>query len=234
MPLRDSLWWPNRRGLRCFLVTIALLLTAAVPGLAQLSPPNLAAIDSSSVGRAPYSRMHTLLEKTLFQVDVATLDVWVEDEIAVRLETLVGGERYSQPIADSASELVMSSQDAFIRIGFLRDVSLDQFLDAAAANLKRVLEAGLVTEADFDIISAGMPVWYAFLEERGIRDGDVMRYRIRGDTLRTQFLAVEGELMLDQTDVGPERRRSVLGSYFVRGSDFREGLVKSLFGEHSH
>jgi hypothetical protein len=58
-----------------------------------------------------------------------------------------------------------------------------------------------------------------------------MRYRIRGDTLRTQFLSLEGKLLMDQTDVGPERRRSVLGSYFVRKSDFREGLIKSLFGE---
>jgi hypothetical protein len=40
---------------------------------------------------------------------------------------------------------------------------------------------------------------------------------------------VSGELLLDQTDAGSSPRLSVLGSYFVRGSEFREGLIGSLF-----
>jgi len=174
--------------------------------------------------------MHTVLEKTLLKVDVVNLDVWLGDEAAARLEDLISGQSYSDEISDSVGEIAIRSQGAFIRVEFLRNVSLEQFLDGAADNLKRVLKAGVLTEAEYEMISAGMPVWYAFLEERGIRDGDLMRYRIRGDTLTTQFLSVEGGLLMDQTDVGPERRRSVLGSYFVRKSDFREGLVKSLFG----
>jgi hypothetical protein len=67
------------------------------------------------------------------------------------------------------------------------------------------------------------------LEERGIYDGDRIVYRIHGDALRTQFIAVSGELLLDQTDAGTAPRLSVLGSYFVRGSEFREGLIGSLF-----
>lgn len=179
----------------------------------------------------PYSRMHTTLEKTLLKVDVVNLDVWLGDEAAAGLEGIVSGERYSKELADSVADIAMRSRDVFIRVEFLRNVNLGQFLDGADDNLKRTLKAGVITEADYEMISAGMPVWYSFLEERGIRDGDVMRYRIRGDTLRTQFMSVEGELLMDQTDVGPERRRSVLGSYFVRKSDFREGLIKSLFGD---
>jgi len=175
--------------------------------------------------------MQTTLEKTLLKVDVVSVNVWLGDETAAGLEELVSGERYSKELADSVAEIAIRSRDAFIRVEFLRNVNLGQFLDGADDNLKRTLKAGVITEADYEMISAGMPVWYSFLEERGIRDGDVMRYRIRGDTLRTQFLSVEGELLMDQTDVGPERRRSVLGSYFVRKSDFREGLIKSLFGE---
>ena len=37
-----------------------------------------------------------------------------------------------------------------------------------------------------------------------------------------------GEMVVDQTDIGPERRLSLLGSFFVKGSDFRKGLVGSL------
>jgi hypothetical protein len=56
-----------------------------------------------------------------------------------------------------------------------------------------------------------------------------MFYRIRGDTLHTVFRSAEGENLLDQVDVGPERRLFVLGGYFAPNSDFREKLVKSLF-----
>ncbi len=231
MRLPDPPRKPTRRHLRCFVVGIAALLTAAVPGRAQSSPPAVASIDSSTVGQEPYSRMQTVLEKTLFKVDVVNVDVWLGDETAARLEELVSGRRYSKEIADSVAEIAIRAQDAFIRVEFLRDVSIDQFLDGADDNLKRVLKVGVITEADYEMISAGMPVWYSFLEERGIRDGDLMRYRIRGDSLRTQFLSAKGELLMDQTDVGPERRRSVLGSYFVRKSDFRDGLLESLFGE---
>ncbi len=188
-------------------------------------------MDSSSVGRVPYSRMHTTLEKTLLKVDVVHVDVWLGDEAAAGLEGIVARKGYTKELADSVADNAIRSEDVFIRVQFLRNVSLDQFLDGADDNLKRALKAGILTEAEHEMISAGMPVWYAFLEERGIRDGDVMRYRIRGDTLRTQFLSVDGEVLMDQTDVGPERRRSVLGSYFVRKSDFRDGLIKSLFAE---
>jgi hypothetical protein len=37
---------------------------------------------------------------------------------------------------------------------------------------------------------------------------------------------------LDQVDIGPERRLAVLGSYFAPESDFREGLVRSLFEDN--
>jgi hypothetical protein len=72
-------------------------------------------------------------------------------------------------------------------------------------------------------------VWFDFLGERGIWEGDEVFYRIQGDTLRTIYRSADERILLDQTDVGPASRLSVLGSYFVEGSDFREGLIKSLF-----
>lgn len=62
----------------------------------------------------------------------------------------------------------------------------------------------------------------------GVRDGDVGFYRIHADSLRTVFADGDGEVFLDQVDFDPPARYMVLGSYFARGSDFREKLVKSL------
>ena len=80
-------------------------------------------------------------------------------------------------------------------------------------------------------VVANLPVWYSFLDERNIRKGDRMHYRVHGDTLHSQYVGVDGEIFLDQKDLGESPRLAEMGSYFVRGSSFREKLIKSLFVE---
>ena len=205
-------------------------LEAAQSPEADDRPQSIAA---DSLPGGPYVDMRMLFEKTIFKVDVLTLHIRLNEADAREIERLVRGRRYSDQLADSVADVAIQSRDVWARIRFERNVSLGQFLDGTEDNLEKVHKAGIIDESDYDLISKGMPVWYAFLEERGILDGDLAYYRIRGDTLRTQYVGVEGEVLLDQTDVGPERRLAVLGSYFVRGSDFRKGLIKSLFSEGS-
>ena len=205
-----------------------IVLLASSPVYGQSPSAATTAMDISTLGRVPFSRMYTKLEKTIFKVDVLTVEVWLGDEDASRLEQIASGKRYTKELAKTAADVAIHSRDAFVRLEFLRDVSLEQFLDGVDDNLRRVPEAGVIEPWDYEMVSEGLPVWFGFLDERGILQGDQILYRISGDSLRTQFVAVGGEIMLDQTDVGPERRRAVLGSYFVRKSDFSEGLLKSL------
>ena len=75
-----------------------------------------------------------------------------------------------------------------------------------------------------------LPVWFGFLEERRIQDGDRLSYEIRADTLRTVYWGTdEGEILLDQTDVGRQNVLALLGAYFAPGSSFRKKLVRSLW-----
>lgn len=207
----------------------AAILMAGVPAAAQSTSVAVPPMDTTSIGRRPYSRMHMLLEKTIFKVDVLTVDVFVADEDARRIEQLASGRRYSSNLADSIAAIAIGSQDAWLRIEFVRDVSLDQFLDGVDDNLRLVSAAGLIAAEDYEAISEGLPRWFAFLDERRIRKGDQIHYRIHADTLRTVFRAVGGAILLDQTDVGRAPPRAVLGSYFVRKSEFRKALIKSLF-----
>lgn len=215
---------------------LAALLLAPWPLVSPASPRYAAGqavsappFDTLSLGRGPYARMGMLWEKTIFQVDVLTLEVWVDEGTARRLEELARGRRYSSELADSIAEVATHARDVFARTEFKRDVSLDQFVDGVRKNLRRARDAGILSPQDYEKISQALPRWFGFLAERRIRDGDRILYRIRGDSLRTQFRSVGGEILLDQTDVGPERRLAVLGSYFVRKSEFRKGLIKSLF-----
>ncbi len=191
--------------------------------------PALAPVDTASLGHGPYSRMMTLLEKTIFKVDVLTLEIRLGVEDTRRIESLAAGREYSKPLADSIAQVAIHSQDAWAHIEFVREASLEQFLDGIDDNLKKARDAGIIDGATYTMISEGLPRWFGFLAERRVQKGDRIVYRITGDQLRTQYWGADGARVLEQVDEGPERRLAVLGSYFVRGSEFREGLIKSLF-----
>lgn len=202
----------------------AAAVAAAIGAQSPLTPP----LDTASLGGGPYARMSMLWEKTIFKVDVLTVEVRVDSATAQAIEAVARGRSDSKAVADSIAAIAVGARDAFVRIEFQRNVSLGQFLDGVRDNLRRVRDAGLIGPAHYDTIAGGLPRWFGFLAERGIHDGDRILYRIRGDTLRTLYVGDDREVALDQIDVGPERRLAVLGSYFVRGSDFREGLVQSI------
>lgn len=173
--------------------------------------------------------MATLLEKTLFKVDVAWLEIWFTPEVDGRIRALAA--RTGGVDRDSIAAVATRANDVLARLHFRRNVSLGQFLNGLQESARRARDAGIISSATYEDIVSSSPEWYSFLQERGIQDGDEMLYRIRGDTLRTVLRAVDGEVLLDQRDVGAERRLSVLGGYLAPGSDFRRGLIDSAVRE---
>ncbi len=187
--------------LQCAIKTLGLVALlgspvggAITPVYAQELPQDdqPAAMDTTSVGGGPYARMHALLEKTIFKVDVLTLEVRFGTETSGRLEELIGDRSHSSDLADSIAAVAVQARDAWARIEFKRGVSLDQFVDGSLDNVKRAREQGIIRPEDYELVSEGLPRWFAFLEERRIHKGDQIVYRIRGDTLRTQFRATSG------------------------------------------
>jgi len=173
----------------------------------------------------PSVTAHTLLEKTIFKVDVLTLEVWLGPETVQRLSLPLPDDDAAR---EEAARTAMDSRDAWAELIFRRGVGLDRFLGGIDENMRRVRDEGLITAEAYDRVAAGLPRAYSPLADGGIAAGDRMFYRIREDTLRTVFQRADGEVVVDQTDIGPERRLSLLGSFFVEGSDFRRGLIRSL------
>ena len=214
-------------------VAVASALAAGVVLMAGTAATQNVELDTTSLGDGPYAEMHTLLEKTIFKVDVLTLDVRFGPEYAERIEDLVDGRSYRSSLADSVAAVAIHATNAWARIRFERNVSLGQFLGGIRDNMAHAREAGFLDPPDYEKIDGVVTDKFAFLGDRGIHDGDQLFYRIQGDTLRTIFQAADGRVLLDQTDVGPERRLAVLGSYQAPKSDFREGLIRSLFRRSS-
>ncbi len=204
-----------------FLLCAALLVPTWQDSLAVPENP------SPRPGTEPFLTVRTLLEKTIFNVDVLTLELWLGPETVERLGPLLPLAQ-NKEAREAAARVAWDSRDAWAELIFQRGVGLNQFLDGIDENMRRARDAGLITSEGYDMVATGLPVAFAPLDKGGIAEGDRILYRVRGDTLRTVYQRGTGELVVDQTDIGPERRLSLLGSFFVSGSDFRPGLLESL------
>ncbi len=206
-----------------------LLLLSTLPPSAAFARAEVQPKDEPQGGNGIHMRM--LLEKTIFQVDVLKLDVWLGAEASRRIERLLEQQDRSGELEDTIARIARDARDARVELEFVRNVSLGRFVDGIRDDLEKVYEAGLISQADYAEISSNLPIWFSFLDERGLKEGDRISYRIQGDTLRTRYVSVDGRELLDQTDVGAANRLAVMGSYFVRGSSFRDKLLDSLFEE---
>jgi hypothetical protein len=198
-----------------------------LPILALLGTP-AAGPELPSLPALPFGSLEMLLEKTIFQIDVVRVAIRLDESGAERLAPLAAADGYGESLADTVAAVVLSTPDVDVDLRFVHGASRKQFLNGARNSMKRVVRAGWITEAQARDLGEKLPRWYGFLEDRGVKVGDVMRYRVRGDTIRYLYTGVEGETLLDFTGDDPHDRFAVLGSYFAPGSEFRKKLVSSL------
>lgn len=206
----------------------ALLAAIAAAGLVSASAGLPAAAQTPPLGQAPWSRMSTLLEKTFLKIDVLTVDVCFDAATAAEFARLAAGGRLAGARGDSIARSALRGQRAAARIGFLRNVSLGQFLDGIDEDQRKAVAAGFMTDSVYREIRSLLPEWFAFLDRRGIRKDDHIRYELEPDSIRTVYSDPEGTVLLDQWDQGRERRNSVLATWLAPGSSFRSGLLASL------
>ena len=212
------------------------LLAASISGaLIVLLVPLMAAprdlFDLGSLDTGPFARMSTLYEKSFLflKVDVLNVEVRFGSEVAEKVKSFVQSGDEPSKFADSIADTAIHAQDAFVHIRFLRNIRLKRFIQEARESTKLVREAGIIDNPSYEHISNNLPIWYGSLAKRGIREGDEMFYRIRGESLRAVYHGVDGTIYLDQEDQGTLFSLAILGGYFVEKSKFRKGLLQSLF-----
>jgi len=211
------------------------LLAASISGaLIVLLVPLMAAprdlFDLGSLDTGPFARMSTLYEKSFLflKVDVLNVEVRFGSEVAEKVKSFVQSGDEPSKFADSIADTAIHAQDAFVHIRFLRNIRLKRFIQEARESTKLVREAGIIDNPSYEHISNNLPIWYGSLAKRGIREGDEMFYRIRGESLRAVFRGVDGTIYVDLEDKGSLFSLAVLGGYFVEKSKFRKGLLQSL------
>ena len=187
-----------------------------------------AVADTSHLAAGPYSSMQTLLERTIFQVNVVDLTLRYDSATAARIRRAVEGREYSGSLADTVAAAVLDARNVNAHLDFRRDIGLDRFLESVRENMAAARDAGMLADSAFRRFEDELPGWYSALEGRGVKDGDITRYRIRGDSLWVVYRSAEGDTLISRTDVGEQHRRAVIGGYLAPGVAFREGLVRSF------
>lgn len=228
---RTRAGFPSSGGARLAGGFLAVLLAAGATPVSTVSaePPLRAAADTSHLASGPYSSMQTLLERTIFQVNVVDLTLRYDSAATARIRRVVEGREYSQSLADSVAAAVIGARNVNAHLDFRRDVGLDRFLESVRENMAAARDAGMLADSAFQRFAPQLPAWYSALEGRGVKDGDVIRYRIRADSLWVVYRSAAGDTLIDRTDVGEQHRRAVIGGYLAPDVAFREGLVRSLF-----
>jgi hypothetical protein len=203
---------------------LALLVFTAAPAALAAVPD----LQEDRLATGPYSRMHMLLEKTVFAVDVLTVEVRVDSATQGRFRTLAQQHGDSEARLRRMAEAAVHADEVFIRLDFKRDVALNRWVAAVRESLVKARQAGIIDESTFGHVSDNLPVWFHGIADRGFRYGDQILYRGYPDRLRTVLVTAEGKVLLDQTDAGTAPRVALLGGYFAPGTDFREPLIRSL------
>jgi hypothetical protein len=88
---------------------------------------------------------------------------------------------------------------------------------------------GWISQSDAAVISEDTARRFKFLEGRGVNEDDCLYYTVRGDSVQTRFVSAAGDTLLDDLRIGPERKTSLLGSYFAPETNFHDGLLDLVF-----
>lgn len=208
-----------------FGTALVAALVCAAPGRAQPPAPP---VDTTGLASGPFATMEMLYERTIFGIDVLRLRIRFGPGTAADLRARVDGRPWSDALADSVAAVALRARNVLVSSRFQRDVGLDRFLESLNDQLRNARERGLLTAAEVEEIEGDTRAQYAPLRDRGIREDDIMWYRIRDDRLHVVVQSADGVVLVEERVEGPERRMAVLAGYFARGSDFRDDLVRSL------
>jgi len=206
-------------------IAISLSLIWALAGCGSRAPGPASPLTAESCCR----EFDYVLEVTIFKIDVVRLNLRIDPETARGVAALITSGDRTPEIEDSVAVRLMQTPSAEARMTFLRGMSGQQFLDNTVGTLRRLGEEGLLSSAEVEALDRSTQTRFAFLDDSGIEAGDYLEQVLRGDSVTTTFVTSSGQQVMRDVQVGGEHRIALLGSYFGRTSDFRDGLLDQMY-----
>jgi len=211
--------------------TGAPLLAVLMAGAALAGAP-LPPTEGGDLGSGPFATMHMLLQKTVLNINVATIDVRFDKGTQGRFAQIATGKGYSPDLGHQLALAALDAKHAVVEMKFKRDIPLNRWIGVVKDNLEQARKAGLITKDVEQRVGGALADWFGALKDRGYEKDDRLIYAVMPDSVRSVVVSTGGQVFVDRVDTGHEGRRVVLGSYFATGSEFREPLLKSMFAAH--
>src|SRR4051812_41193972 len=197
---------------------------------AVLAGAGLPALEGGDLGQGPFASMHMLLQKTVLNVNVATIDVRFDKATQGRFAQIATGKSYAPDLGHQLALAAIEARHAVVVMEFKRDIPLNRWIGVVKDNLEQARKAGLIARDVEQRVGDSLAQWFGALKDRGYEKDDRLIYAVMPDSVRSVVVSKGGQVLVDRVDPGHEGRRVVLGSYFATGSEFREPLLKSMFG----
>ena len=89
---------------------MAVVSLVAALTLAQTPAPGVSGLQLDSLAEGPYARMHMLFEKTIFGVDILTVDFRFDAAMQRRLRDLAQGQTYTDALAARVADAVVTAR----------------------------------------------------------------------------------------------------------------------------
>jgi hypothetical protein len=229
MGSRRALGSTGRPNPRRALAAIALLAGMSTMPIcaAEGAPPSL---DSPELAQGRFAAAHMLLEKTIFGIRVADIDVRFDRPAQSRFAELSRDQPYSEALEARLAAVAIGAGHAVVQMTFLRDVPFHRWLGSVRDNLGQARAAGLITAQTERRVGDGIPDLFAAIRERGYEKGDRLIYAVTPEALRTVVVSAGGRVLVDTSDGDPGVRRVVLAGFFAPQSDSRQPLLRALIG----
>ena len=105
----------------------------------------LPALEGGDLGQGPYATMHMLLQKTVLNINVATIDVRFDKGTQGRFAQLAGGKAYAPDLGHQLALAAIEAKHAVVVMQFKRDIPLNRWIGVVKDNLEQARKAGLIT-----------------------------------------------------------------------------------------
>src|SRR5436190_7170778 len=99
--------------------SIAVLIAGASVGIAGAPLP---ATEGGDLGAGPFATMHMLLQKTVLNVNVATIDVRFDKGTQSRFTQIATGKPYSPDLGHQLALAAIEAKHAVVEMKFKRDI----------------------------------------------------------------------------------------------------------------
>jgi len=207
-------------------------LMFGLAGAAAAGGP-LPALEGGDLAQGQFAAMHMLLQKTVLNINVATIDVRVDRGTQSRFAQIASGKSYAPDLGHQLALAAIDAKHAVVVMQFKRDIPLNRWIGVVKDSLEEARKAGLITRDVEKTVGDSLAEWFGALKDRGYEKDDRLIYAVMPDSVRSVVVSKGGQVLVDRVDPGHPGRRVVMGSYFATGSEFREPLLKSLF-ESAH